>query len=77
MCCFLPCLLNLSKYFCPHFAELRAAFSIFDKDGSGVASTKDVGRGMQRFFPEITRAEIQDMVMTLDRNGEFLVALTS
>lgn len=51
-------------------AELRMAFSIFDKDGDGKINTEELGIGMRRLGQNLTEAELQDVVKQIGTDGE-------
>ena len=43
-------------------AEFKEAFSLFDKDGDGTITTKELGTVMRSLGQNPTEAEVQDMV---------------
>ena len=43
-------------------AEFKEAFSLFDKDGDGTITTKELGTVMRSLGQNPTEAELQDMV---------------
>lgn len=45
-------------------AEFKEAFSLFDKDGDGTITTKELGTVMRSLGQNPTEAELQDMVKT-------------
>ena len=51
-------------------AEIREAFQLFDKDGSGSISTKELGMAMRSLGQNPTEDELMDMVNEVDENGE-------
>ncbi|XP_030236483.1 calmodulin-like [Gadus morhua] len=55
-------------------AEFKEAFSLFDKDGDGTITTKELGTVMHSLGQNPTEAELQDMINEVDGNGtiEFL-----
>ena len=59
-------------------AEFKEAFSLFDKDGDGTITTKELGTVMrsrgqnsQITGSALTEAELQDMINEVDADGEF------
>jgi len=61
---------------------LKEGFSLFDKDGSGTISTKELGTVMKSLGQNPTEAELQEMITEVDANGsgtvgfpEFLVMM--
>ena len=47
-------------------AEFKEAFSLFDKDGDGTITTKELGTVMRSLGQNPTEAELQDMVNLLN-----------
>ena len=41
-------------------AEIKEAFSLYDKDGNGTISTKELGTALRSLGQNPTEAEIQD-----------------
>lgn len=60
--------LNILPVFlvCPEFKE---AFSLFDKDGDGTITTKELGTVMRSLGQNPTEAELQDMINEVDADG--------
>merc|ERR1711908_229936 len=50
-------------------AEFKEAFSLFDKDGDGTITTKELGTVMRSLSQNPTEAELQDMVNEVDADG--------
>nr|BBB18810.1 calcium indicator protein GeNL(Ca2+)-110u [synthetic construct] len=50
-------------------AEFKEAFSLFDKDGDGTITTKDLGTVMRSLGQNPTEAELQDMINEVDADG--------
>ena len=50
-------------------AEFKEAFSLFDKDGDGTITTKELGTVMRSLGQDPTEAELQDMINEVDANG--------
>ena len=46
-------------------AEFKEAFSLFDKDGDGTITTKELGTVMRSLGQNPTEAELQDMVWAM------------
>ncbi|XP_037503725.1 calmodulin-A-like [Rhipicephalus sanguineus] len=64
-------------------AELREAFVLFDKDGNGAISTKELGTMMRALDQNTTEADLKDMIAEVDTDGdgtidfaEFLAMMT-
>ena len=63
-------------------AEFKEAFSLFDKDGDGTITTKELDTVMRSLGQNPTEAELQEMINEVDANGngtidfpEFLVMM--
>uniref|UniRef100_A0A669CTE4 Calmodulin 3 n=1 Tax=Oreochromis niloticus TaxID=8128 RepID=A0A669CTE4_ORENI len=60
---------------CPFFfssfacSEFKEAFSLFDKDGDGTITTKELGTVMRSLGQNPTEAELQDMINEVDADG--------
>ena len=50
-------------------AEFKEAFSLFDKDGDGTITTKELGSVMRSLGQNPTEAELQDMINEVDADG--------
>ncbi|CAO1614645.1 unnamed protein product [Sympodiomycopsis kandeliae] len=50
-------------------AEFKEAFSLFDKDGDGSITVKELGTVMRSLGQNPTEAELQDMVNEVDADG--------
>ncbi|XP_060087734.1 calmodulin-A-like [Heteronotia binoei] len=50
-------------------AEFKEAFSLFDKDGDGTVTTKELGTVMRSLGQNSTEAELQDMINEVDADG--------
>lgn len=57
---------------CPEFKE---AFSLFDKDGDGTITTKELGTVMRSLGQNPTEAELQDMINEVDADGMLMPQL--
>ena len=52
-----------------YIAEIKEAFQLFDKDGSGYISTKELGMVMRSLGQNPTEQELMDMVNEVDVDG--------
>ena len=50
-------------------AEFKEAFSLFDKDGDGTITSKDLGTVMRSLGENPTEAELQDMISEVGADG--------
>uniref|UniRef100_K1PYA6 Sulfhydryl light chain n=1 Tax=Magallana gigas TaxID=29159 RepID=K1PYA6_MAGGI len=51
-------------------SEFREAFSLFDKDGDGTITTKELGTVMRSLGQNPTETELQDMINEVDADGK-------
>ena len=51
-------------------SEFKEAFNLFDKNGDGVISSKELGTVMRSMGQNPTEAEIRDMINEVDRDGK-------
>ena len=56
--------------FSSRFSEFRDAFSLFDKDGDGAVTTKELASVMRSIGQTPTEAELQDMMNEVDSDGK-------
>ena len=49
--------------------EFKEAFALFDKDGDGTITTKELGTVMRSLGQNPTEAELQDMINEVDADG--------
>merc|ERR1711979_117916 len=49
--------------------EFKEAFSLFDKDGDGTITTKELGTVMKSLHHNPSEAELQDMINEVDADG--------
>ena len=62
---------NLLIIMAPYFlVEFKEAFSLFDKDGDGTITTKELGTVMRSLGQNPTEAELQDMINEVDADGK-------
>ncbi|KAG6511927.1 calmodulin-like isoform X2 [Zingiber officinale] len=50
-------------------SEFKEAFSLFDKDGDGCVTTKEIGTVMRSLGQNPTEAELQEMINEVDADG--------
>ena len=55
------------------FLEFKEAFSLFDKDGDGTITTKELGTVMRSLGQNPTEAELQDMINEVDADGQYTI----
>lgn len=55
--------------------EIEEAFKLFDKDGDGSITTKEIGTVMKSLGQEANEAELEAMVAEFDADGNTLSAL--
>ena len=53
------------------FVEFREAFSLFDKDGDGTITTKELGTVMRSLGQNPTEEELQEMINEVDVDGVY------
>ena len=58
----------------PSLPEFKEAFALFDKDGDGTITTKELGTVMRSLGQNPTEAELQDMINEVDADGKVLHA---
>ena len=51
-------------------AEIKEAFSVFDKDASGAISAKELGMVMRSLGQNPTEQEMMDWINKVDADGE-------
>jgi calmodulin len=54
-------------------AEFKEAFSLFDKDGDGCITTKELGTVMRSLGQNPTEADLKDMINEVDADGKLCV----
>ena len=53
--------------------EYREAFYLFDSDGSGSITTKELGHVMRSLGQSPTEADLQDMINEVDVDGKLAI----
>lgn len=67
---FVSSLLQADQLTEEQIAEFKEAFSLFDKDGDGTITTKELGTVMRSLGQNPTEAELQDMINEVDADGK-------
>ena len=67
---FHPCFQPYTQHLQSVFPEFKEAFSLFDKDGDGTVTTKELGTVMRSLGQNPTEAELQDMINEVDADGK-------
>ncbi|KAG2467128.1 calmodulin-like [Polypterus senegalus] len=57
-------------------AEFREAFALFDKDGDGTITSKELGTVMRALGQNPSEAELQDMINEVDADSNGIVDFT-
>jgi len=57
------------KLYEERISEFREAFALFDKDGDGTITTKELGEMMRSLGQSPTDAELRDMINEVDEDG--------
>ena len=60
---------EMVRYTDEQIAEFKEAFALFDKDGDGTITTKELGTVMRSLGQNPTEAELQDMINEVDADG--------
>ena len=55
------------------FPELKEAFMLFDKDGDGTVTTKELATVMKSLGQNPTEADLLDMINEVDKDGTWNV----
>jgi len=61
---------KMSNLSAEQISEFKEAFSLFDKDGDGTITTKELGTVMRSLGQNPTEAELQDMIQEVDSGGD-------
>ena len=61
---------------CP-VSEYREAFRLFDKDGDGSITSKELGTVMRSLGQNPSQDELQDMIQDIDMDGECTISYTT
>lgn len=56
------------------YLEFREAFNLFDANGDGSITTKELGSIMRALNKNPTEAELQDMINEVDADGMIILA---
>jgi len=63
---------HLILYISYIWSEFKEAFSLFDKDGDGTITTKELGTVMRSLGQNPTEAELSDMINEVDADGTYI-----
>ena len=64
-------MIQLYELYCLYlFSEFKEAFSLFDKNGDGTITVKELGIVMRAIGQNPTDAELQDMINEVDADGK-------
>ena len=64
-----------SKFVC--WTEYRESFAVFDVNGDGIITTKELGEVMKSFGESPSEAELHDMLSEVDLDGNIKIVLSS
>lgn len=56
--------------------ELKNAFKVFDKDGSGTISSDELRHVLKSLGENLTDEEVEEMIRLADRNGDGTIDCT-
>ena len=54
-------------------AEFKEAFSLFDKDGDGQITTKELGTVMRALYQNPTESELRELISEVDKDGNNVI----
>ena len=54
-------------------AEIREAFSIFDKDGNGLITAAELKHVMRSLGENLTQEQVDEMIREADLNGDGMI----
>lgn len=60
-----------------HLPEFKEAFSLFDKDGDGTISVKELGTAMRSLGQNPTEKELREMIEEVDNDRTFLLSFST
>lgn len=55
-------------------SEFKEAFSLFDKDGNGTITSKELGTAMRSLGQYPTEVDLQDMINEIDADGKTMLS---
>lgn len=55
-------------------SEFKEAFSLFDKDGNGTITSKELGTAMRSLGQYPTEVDLRDMINELDADGKTILS---
>ena len=55
--------------------EFKEAFALFDKDGDGTITTKELGTVMRSLGQNPTEADLREMINEVDADGMFFLSV--
>lgn len=58
------------------FSEYQDAFALFDKDGNGTITTKELGRTMRQLGFHFGEQDLHDMISEVDADGQSICIVT-
>ena len=58
------------------FSEFREAFSLFDKDGDGTISAKELGTVLKSLGQNPSEEELEELIEEVDADGMLIIFIT-